>query len=117
MEFQENLKYQPDNIKTVLRIYVETLFVNENEERFVKFNILGKFILNEDHSDSFSKDQIIRDKNNLFQTEYFPNYVKKIEIIPSYNEYFEKPLKLDKRDLIKLKHEKDFSDRLGFSLK
>lgn len=78
---------------------------------------MGKFILNENHSNSFSKEQIDKDKTNLFQTENFPNYVKKLEIIPSYNEYFEKPLKLDKRDIIKMKHEKDFQEKVGFSLK
>lgn len=116
-DFQESLKFQPEKIRSSLRIYLQTSFVNELDEKYVKFNLLGKFVLNGEFSNSFAPSQLEKDSQVLFQTDLFPSYVKKLEVVPSYLEYFEQPMKLDKKDLLKLKHEKDFSNKVGFSMR
>lgn len=63
--------------------------MTEDDDRYVKFNIMGKFILNDNFSNSFSEKQLKVDAQNLFSVENFPNYVKNIEIVPNFNEYFD----------------------------
>ena len=42
-------------------------------------------------------------------------YIKKIEILPSLNEYFDHPLKIERKDLVK--SEKEMGLKQGFSFR